>query len=139
MSAHKLYRVSGKLYRAEPEPGPEDGEHPCYGCSFVDVIHNGGGTGNCAAFSIGADCVSNGTIAKPVSGPVPASVTIVECGPWSGRHLVRRLKKFSPEVVSNALWSEWIYRRSSAGIDRMTKGLPRHVLERVCLKLEATK
>ena len=138
MSEHKLYRVEGNLYRAEPESIDELASL-CHGCSFDTA--SGDGAGVCGAFATAANCVSNGVIARPVPAgrKIPASVTIVECGPWSGRHLVRRLKKFSPEVVSNALWSEWIYRRSSAGIDRMTKGLPRHVLERVCLKLEATK
>lgn len=50
--------------------------------------------------------------------------------------LVRRLKKFSPTRVANALYDEGYYARKAGDIDRMTVGLPRCVLERAVSRLE---
>jgi len=71
---NKLYRVNGKLYRAEPDvPGSK--AHPCRACDF-DM------PSECANiwFADAIDCSGTGRIgiAIPVHLEVPASVEIVE-------------------------------------------------------------
>lgn len=71
---NKLYRVGGKLYRAEPDV-PFSGSDPCKFCAFD-------GFRACANiwFADAIDCSGTGRIgvAIPVHLEVPATVEIVE-------------------------------------------------------------
>lgn len=71
---NKLYRVNGKLYRAEPDVHASEA-HPCSACAFDGFM-------GCANiwFSDAIDCSGTARIgiAIPVHLEIPASVEIVE-------------------------------------------------------------